>query len=96
MAKDHAWESDIACTGDAYQIYMYREVLCDTEATLKEVYDKQIQTEKTLTFCYPKGGTLTEEMILEFVMNQVQMSISYYPETETEDYLILEITNPLY
>ena len=96
MAKDHAWESDITCTGDAYQIYMYREVLCDTEATLKEVYDKQIQTEKTLTFCYPKGGTLTEETILEFVMNQVQMSISYYPETETEDYLILEITNPLY
>ncbi len=96
MAKDHSWESEISCTGNAYQIYMYREVLCDSAESLREVYDKQIQTEKTLTFCYPKGGTLTEETILEFVMNQVQRSISYYPETETEDYLILEITNPLY
>ena len=59
------------------------------------MHEKQIQTEEYLVFCYPKGGTLTEDSILEFVKLQVLQSITYYPEKELADYKVLEIVNPL-
>lgn len=94
MKKTHVWESDIKCTENSYQILMYRDVVCDSVETLKEVYDKQIRTKEYLVFCYPKEGSLTQDSVLEFVKNQARKSFTYYPQTETEDYYILEILNP--
>lgn len=96
MAKTHAWKSEISCTGNNYQEYVFGEVICDSYDSLKTVYEKQIQTEEYLTFCYPKGGVLNEAMILEFVKEQVWRSITYYPEKELADYMVLEIVNPLW
>ena len=96
MAKTHVWESEITCTGNSYQEYVYGDVICDSYDSLREVYEKQIQTEEYLTFCYPKGGVLNETVILEFVKEQVWMSITYYPEKELADYMVLEIVNPLW
>ena len=96
MAKTHVWESEISCTGNHYQEYVYGDVICDSYDSLKTVYEKQIQTEEYLTFCYPKGGVLNEAMILEFVKEQVWRSITYYPEKELADYMVLEIVNPLW
>ncbi len=74
---------------------MYGEVCCDSYETLSEVYEEQIGTEEYLVFCYPKGGDLTESIILEFVKTKLRMSITYYPEKELADYMVLEIVNPL-
>ena len=63
---------------------------------MREVYERQIETEAYLTFCYPKGGSLSQEYILEFVKNELQSGLTYYPQTETRDYQILEIVNPLW
>lgn len=95
MAKTHTWESEISCTENNYQEYVYANVICDSYEAMREVYEKQIQTEEYLTFCYPRGGMLTEDMILEFVKNELWMSITYYPEKELTDYMVLEIVNPL-
>lgn len=96
MAKTHVWESEISCTKNNYQEYVYGEVLCDSYDTMLKVYNKQIETEEYLTFCYPKGGVLTEGMILDYVKKQAKMSIVYYPEKELADYMVLEIVNPLW
>ena len=95
MAKTHVWESEISCTGNKYQKYVYADVICDSYDTMREVYEKQIHEKAYLTFCYPKGGDLTQNVILEFVKNEVWMSITYYPEKELGDYMVLEIINPL-
>lgn len=95
MAQTHAWKSEISCTSDAYSIYAYREVLCDSYDALQSVYEQQVETERYLVFCYPKGGYLTQDMIKEYVMNRLQMGITYFPEKETGEYLVLEIMNPL-
>lgn len=94
MSATHTWESEISCSSNAYQIYAYKEVLCNSFHDLQEVFEKQIRTEKYLIFCYPKGGILTEDSIKGYIMNTLQSAISYYPEKETGDYLILEIINP--
>ena len=96
MAKTHKWESEITCTENEYQVYLYQDVLCDSYETLQKVYESQIETQAYLLFCYPKGGTLDEEKILEFLMTEVQKGLSYYPEEELEDYLVLEVLNPLW
>lgn len=96
MARTHTWESEIKCLQNAYQVYLYADVLCDSEDSLREVYERQIETEAYLTFCYPKGGSLSQEYILEFVKNELQSGLTYYPQTETQDYQILEIVNPLW
>ncbi len=95
MAKTHVWESEISCTANNYQEYVYADVLCDSYDTMRVVYEKQIHEKAYLTFCYPKGGSLTQEMILEFVKTELWMSITYYPEKELADYMVLEIVNPL-
>ncbi len=95
MAKTHSWESEITCTENEYQIYMYRDGLCDSYDTMQKVFESQIETREYLLFCYPKGGSLTKDTVLEFVMNTLQMGVSYYPEKELEDYMVLEIVNPL-
>ncbi|MDD6035531.1 MAG: transglutaminase domain-containing protein [Lachnospiraceae bacterium] len=94
MSATHVWKSEISCNSTAYQVYAYREVLCNSFHDLQEVLKKQIKTEKHLTFCYPKGGILTADLIKDYIMNTLQSAISYYPEEETGDYLILEIINP--
>jgi len=95
MAKTHVWESGISCTGNNYQEYVYADVICDSFDMLRAVYERQIQDKEFMTFCYPKGGELNEAIILEFVKKQVQRSITYYPEKELADYMVLEIVNPL-
>jgi len=94
MAKDHQWQSDIVCNGNAYDIYVYREVLCDSMEEVQQVYDKQIGQEKQLVFCYPKAGALSEKMIKDYVMERVNSGITFYPAKETGDYYVLEIMNP--
>ena len=95
MAKTHTWESEIACTGNKYQEYVYSDVMCDSYDALRDVYEKQLQTKEYLIFCYPKGGVLNEAIILEFVKDDLQMGITYYPEKELAEYMVLEIVNPL-
>lgn len=95
MAKTHTWESEISCTGNKYQEYVYADVICDSFDTLRTVYENQLQTKKYLTFCYPKNGELSEAIILEFVKDSLQMGLTYYPEREQADYMVLEIVNPL-
>ncbi len=95
MKKTHVWESDISCAGNRYQVYSYQEVLCDSEETLQAVYESQIQQKEYLVFCYPKDGTVTKDMIFEYIMQQAQVGLSYYPEKEIGEYLVLEIQNPL-
>ena len=95
MVKTHVWESEISCTGNNYQEYVYADVICDSFDTLRAVYERQIQEKEFMTFCYPKGGELNEAIVLEFVKKQVQRSITYYPEKELADYMVLEIVNPL-
>ncbi len=95
MAKTHTWESTISCTGNKYQGYVYADVICDTYEELRAVYEKQLQTKEYLIFCYPKDGELSEAVILEFVKDSVQMGLTYYPEWELADYMVLEIKNPL-
>ena len=95
MAQTHTWKSEIVCTENHYQEYVYADVICTSYEEMQDVYEKQIQTEEYLVFCYPKGGTLTEDSILEFVKMQVLQSITYYPEKELADYKVLEIVNPL-
>lgn len=94
MAQDHVWESDISCTGTAYEIYAYEEYLCNSYEALAEVCEKQLREER-LTFCYPKNGALTSQEIKEYVMNRLQTGITFYPETELGTYLVLQIVNPL-
>jgi len=96
MAKTHTWESEIRCTENEYQVYVYRDMLCDSVESLRSVYQSQIGTKEYLLFCYPKNGTLDEEKILEFLMTELQKGLSYYPEKELEDYLVLEVVNPLW
>lgn len=94
MAKDHQWKSDIACTENAYDTYVYRGVMCASREELQQVYDKQIGQELYLTFCYPKNGTLTEQVIKDYVMERANRGITYWPAKETGDYYVLEILNP--
>lgn len=94
MAKTHRWDSEITSTGTAYDGYAYREYLCDSYETIRSVYERQIQKEEYLVFCYPKDGSVTEQMIFDFLKSMGWSSISYYPETESAEFLILEIVNP--
>ncbi len=96
MAKTHVWESDITCSANNYQIYLYQDVLCESYEAMQAVYFEQIGEKEYLTFCYPKKGTLTQDLILEFIMNELQMGLTYYPEKELTDYMVLEIVNPLW
>ncbi len=96
MAKTHVWKSDITCKANKYQVYLYQEVLCESYEAMRTVYTKQIDEKEYLTFCYPKNGELTQELILDFVMNELQMGLTYYPEKELTDYMVLEIVNPLW
>lgn len=96
MAKDHVWEHEISCTKDSYQVYMYKDVLCDSTDTMQKVYEQQVSAKNSMTFCYPKEGLLNQELILEYVMNQLQQGLTYYPATEIGDYYVLEIVNPLF
>lgn len=95
MATTHVWNSEIVCNGTAYAVYAYRDVLCDSYETLRSVYEKQIQSETYLVFCYPKGGSLTQDVIVDFLKTELRTAFSYYPETELTDYYVLEIVNPL-
>lgn len=94
MAKTHCWESEIICNGTAYEGYAYRELFCDSYEVIRSVYEKQIQTEEYLVFCYPKDSSVTEQVIFDFLKSMGWSSISYYPETELTEYYILEIVNP--
>lgn len=96
MAKTHVWESEIACDGNAYEIYLYRDVLCTSDETLQEVYEKQIQAKEYLTFCYPKDGSLTQQRIMEYVMNKSQRGITYFQPEETSHYFVFEMVNPFW
>jgi len=96
MAKDHVWEHRISCTKDTYQLYMYRDVICDSAETMKDVYTQQVTTKKNITFCYPKTGEVNQGLILDYVMKQLQQGLTYYPEKEVGDYYLLEIENPLF
>jgi len=95
MAKTHVWKSEISCIGKRYRGYAYKDVICDSFDTLRVVFEKQLQTKEYLTFCYPKNGVLCESIILEFVKEELQQSLTYYPEKEAADYMMLEIVNPL-
>jgi len=95
MAKTHTWKSDITCTANEYQVYMYRDVLCESYDDIRAVYSKQIGNKEYLTFCYPKSGEVNRDLILDFVMKELQMGLTYYPEKELTDYKLLEIVNPL-
>ena len=94
MEETHIWTSDITCNGTKYEVYIYEDVLCDSYDRMRWVYDKQIWTEEYLVFCYPKNGSVTREMILDFVMSESGKSVSYYPEQELTNYLVLELANP--
>ena len=94
MAKDHQWQSDIICNGNAYDTYAYREVMCSSMDEVQQIYDKQIGEEKSLTFCYPKDGILSEKVIKDYVMERANRGITYWPVKETGDYYVLEILNP--
>lgn len=96
LSKTHQWESDIRCTGNAYQIYAYTAYLCDSEESMKAVYAKQIKTEPYLYFCYPKGGELTEEIIKDYILWETFLTLRSYPPIETEDYFILKTHNPYF
>lgn len=95
MEKTHRWECEISCTGEAYQGYAYREVFCDSYDKMCGVFEKQIQTKDYLLFCYPRECELTQDVILEFVKQEVRGGVTYYPEREEGPYVILEIVNPL-
>lgn len=95
MARTHTWESEISCTKNNYQEYVYADVICDSFDTLRDVFEKQLQTKEYLTFCYPKDGSLNEAIILEFVKDELRRGLTYYPEKELADYMVLEIVNPL-
>ena len=96
MAKTHSWKSEITCTADNYQIYLYQEVLCESYDAMRTVFSRQIEEKEYLIFCYPKKGILTQDLILDFVMKELQMGLTYYPEKELTDYMVLEIVNPLW
>ncbi|MBR6536959.1 MAG: hypothetical protein IKT67_07130 [Lachnospiraceae bacterium] len=96
MAKTHVWESEISCTENNYQEYVYGDVICNSFETLRAVFETQLQTKEYLTFCYPKNGVLCEAIILEFVKDELRMGLTYYPEKELSDYMVLEIVNPLW
>ena len=96
MAKTHTWKSEIACTADNYRIYLYQEVLCESYDAMQALFFEQIEEKEYLTFCYPKEGALNREIILDFVMEQLQTGLTYYPEKELTDYIVLEIVNPLW
>ena len=96
MAKDHVWNHEISCTKDTYQVYMYRDVLCDSVETMQEVYERQVSAKSNMTFCYPKNGVLDQELILDYVMSQLQQGLTYYPAKEIDDYYVLEINNPMF
>ena len=96
MAKDHVWNHEISCTKDTYQVYMYRDVLCDSVETMQEVYERQVSAKSNMTFCYPKNGVLDQGLILDYVMSQLQQGLTYYPAKEIDDYYVLEINNPMF
>ena len=95
MAKTHTWETEITCTKNEYQTYVYQNVICDSYEALKDVYRNQIGSKEYLLFCYPKKGVLDRNFILDFLKKELQRGVSYYPEKELEDYMVLEVENPL-
>ena len=96
MAQTHTWESEISCTENDYQLYVYTDVLCNSREELREVYESQVGTKEYLLFCYPKNGRLDAQMILDFLMAELKQGLTYYPEKELEDYMVLEVENPLW
>ena len=94
MKKTHVWEKGRSCTGEKYRMYLYQDVMCYSMGDVAAVYESGIATEEQLLFCYPVGGTLTQDAIMDYVANRFGCGYTYYPETEVSGYWILSIKNP--
>ena len=94
MKRTHVWESDISCAGEKYRMYFYRNVMCGSLEDVRDVYERQIATEEKLIFCYPVGGLITQDIIMDYVANRFGCGYTYYPETEVSGYWVLSIKNP--
>ena len=94
MQKTHAWERTIDCNGEKYRMYSYRDVMCSTMEEVEAVYEKQTSAHE-IVFCYPKECDLTQDGIMDYVMNRFGCGCNYYPEKEMSGYRILTVVNPL-
>ncbi len=83
------------CNDTTYRLYPYKDFVCDTEEEAIAVIEAQANDDTTnkITIVYPSDSSLTQDSLLDLVMETLNRGISYMPSVSLGSSHMLLIVN---